>query len=80
MLLSNFIETTLGSVTKETSQYTKSLKKKIEDKKIENVLLQKEKMKNRDNVHVGFMIEKVLISLIILEISLIRCNQSYLAK
>ena len=31
MFLSNFIETTLGSVTKETSQYTKSLRKKIED-------------------------------------------------
>ena len=47
MFLSNFIETTLGSVTKETSQYTKSLKKKIEDKKISNVLLQKEKKKKR---------------------------------
>ena len=31
VFLSNFIETTLGSVTKETSQYTKSLRKKIED-------------------------------------------------
>ena len=48
MFLSNFIETTLRSVTKETSQYTKSLRKKIEDidKKIKISLL--ERMENEN--------------------------------
>ena len=45
MFLSNFIETTLGSVTKETSQYTKSLKKE-KKKSIDKKKKQNEKTKN----------------------------------
>ena len=51
MFLSNFIETTLRSVTKETSQYTKSLRKKIEDidKKIKISLLKRMENENVRN-------------------------------